>query len=342
MAELIDFKSAKKEQTQRLWQSLLELSALIVSVWPWDFVDEEAQFAYLPPERTDPVFLRCSLAAGGVPRLTLFPSEAAYLAALRPAKTGREKNRLYMETECYTLDFYESSHLKREIQKLYRNYDLLPVEGFWPWPGFKRLGCEPMELSQKQLLFLLDALENFLILFRDMVERHLDLQMEPDKILLRLYDPRQGVWSTLFAPSLPTEQAHYPVQVKNSPQLEALRACPLSMAHPKIDFDFGWLLEPEQEEPQDAPWHYNVVVFADHHTGRPLSVTRCHHKELVDCVFTTLAELIKAQGRPETICLCRDESQDLLEDFSDKLGLSLKRLKALPNIKSIFVDCGAV
>lgn len=344
MAEIIEFQAAKAQMERRLWLDLLEQAEVLLALWPWGTAEPTRQFAYIPQGQMDPVYFRCVQRDDGAVCLLVHPSEAANqnFLQLQEASDTSQQTRLFIESAYSTLTFLDAEELPEEAMAEFQRLDLDPGAGLCPYLRCKRMGALETAPERQDLESLLDALGHFLVLFGTAAELHLLEEADPEAIFLRHFDPSERSWVNMTVPPPPGITPHYPVQVQDSPELERLRQFPPAKTVTRLEFDFGWIPEAEADEPQDPFLFPNVVFFTDRLTGEVLSASRCQHRQLVDCVFTLLAEIIEAHGRPEVIYLRRDASLDIIEGFASLLGIQIKQVIHLPATKKAMTSCGAV
>lgn len=344
MAEIIEFQAAKAQIERQLWLNFLEQTEVLLALWPWGTAEPQRQFAYIPLGKEDPVYFRCIQREDGAVCLLIHPSEGAnqnYLQLLEAHGTA-QKARLFIESAYYSLTFLDADELPEAALAEFQRLNLDPGVCLCPYLRRKCTGTLESPPDRQDLAFLSDALEHFLALFGAAEELHLLEQEDPDIIFLRHFDPCERSWVNLTIPPPPSITPHYPVQVQDSPELEQLRLCPPAQTVKQLEFDFGWIPEAEAESAQDPLLFSNVVFFTDRRSGELLSATRCQHHQLVDCVFTQLAEIIEAHGRPEVIYLRRDASLDLIADFVSLLNIPIKQVLHLPAVKKAMTTFGTV
>lgn len=347
MGKKIDFEKAAKKQRQKkedaLWSELLKCVSSIAKMHPWNQVDSSAPFAYIPTSTEDIIFFSCVQDANNSVGLMVFPSAQDYKSILSQKMTAREEGRRFIEMENYSIYFSHAEEVPLEMQHIYRRLSLNFPDGLCPWIIHKRRGELGMPLEASELPFLLDCMGNFHMMIRSLTEGKLTPNFESGNMLLRSYSPKDKLWMNAVMPLCDLSNTSNPILIKeDSPKLQHLQTLSASNTLRRVEFDFGWLDEPVLDQPKTPPFFPMQVIFTDRQTGAVLSLYECHPKDFMDCAFTAWSEVIQKHGIPETLYLCRDESLDLFQDFTKKLGVKIKHVKRLPATERIMRDLGTV
>lgn len=347
MGKTIDFQKAARKEKQKqengLWRTLLDCLSAITEMHPWKQLDAGAPFAYIPEDGERVILFHCVQDAPDSMGIVVFPSPGDYPAHAGEKTTAREDARAFIEMEQYSVFLTRRKEVPEEMWNVYRRLAVDYKDGLWPWAIHKRRGYLGRVPEGEALAFLLDCLGNFHMELKALQAGHTKPDFANGEMLLRYYSPADKLWMNVIAPfSLPEELSHPIIFREDSAKLRELRALPAADTVRRVEFDFGWLDEPVQDKPGDEPYFPAQVVLTDRQTGEVLCLYHCRPDDLMDCAFTAWSEVLHARGLPGTLYVCRNDSYDLFEDFAQKLGVKLKRVKRLPAAEKILRNLGAV
>ena len=334
MGKPIDFQKAARKEKQKqengLWRTLLDCLSAITEMHPWKQLDAGAPFAYIPEDGERVILFHCVQDAPDSMGIVVFPRPVIIrpMPERKPLPGRRTR-------------FHRNGTVQRVSdppgRNAGRNVESIPPAcgGLQGWAvalgdsqarGY--LGRVP---EGEALAFLLDCLGNFHMELKALQAGHIKPDFANGEMLLRYYSPADKLWMNVIAPfSLPEELPHPIIFREDSAKLRELRALPAANTVRRVEFDFGWLDEPVQDNPGDEPYFPVQVVLTDRQTDEVLCLYHCRPDDLMDCAFTAWSEVIHTHGLPETLYVCRNDSYDLFEDLTQKLGVNLKRVKRLP------------
>ena len=84
------------------------------------------------------------------------------------------------------------------------------------------------------------------------------------------------------------------------------------------------------------------MALADRETGELLRGYYCRPDLWADCAVDLWEETLQKYGVPETLYICRAKSAAMLEDYAQRLGGHLKRVKRLPAARRALRDFGCL
>lgn len=347
MGKVSDFQKAakkkQKKQEDQLWRALLNCLAAITQMHPWDQLDSGDPFAFIPKSCDRMVFFSCVQDAEDSMGIMVFPSQRDYQLSCFGEISARQMARNYIEMESYSVYFTPREDVPDEMRKIYRRLALDFGDGLWPWVIYKRRGYLGSVPEGEDLAFLFDCLGNFYMQLQAIEKSGKIPDFEHGTMVLRYYSPREELWMNMQVPfELPPEAPHSVILAGTSPKLKELKALGAAADVRKIEFDFGWVDLPQQDNSREEPYYPMQVVFTDRESGRLLSLFHCRPEDGMDCAFSAWSEVLHQYGIPEMLYVCRDESYDLFEDFAHKLGVKIKQVKRLPAAQRILRDQGAV
>lgn len=346
MGKVLDFnhmKKEKKKQEQQLWCNLLNCILHIMEMDPWQHLTSGDPFALIPKSCSQMIFFSCVQDAADSMGIMVFPSARDYQLLCCDDSPARQAIRNHIETECYSVYLSPKEEVPPEMRKIYRQFKLDLGSGLWPWIIHKRRGYLGDVPTGENLAFLYDCLGNFCMQLQAMQEFKNRPDFEHGSMMLRYYSPQKELWMNMEVPfALPPEEAHPVILREDSPKLNKLKTLGPATEVRKVEFDFGWLDFPTQEDSDEEPYYPMQVVFTDRESGQLLSLYHCRPEDGTDCAFTAWSEVLNQYGIPEMLYVCRNDSYDLFEDFAQHLGVKIKLVKRLPAAQRILRDQGAV
>lgn len=347
MGKVLDFKSAsKKEQKkyeEQLWRALLKCLADITELDPWSQLDSGDPFAFIPKSCDQMIFFSCVQDAEDSIGIMIFPSPKDYQFICSGDIPSQQAERNYIEMESYSIYLSPKDDVPPEMRKIYRQLALDFGCGLWPWIIHKRRGYLGAVPRGEDLAFLLDCLGNFYMQLLALQTLKKQPDFEHGSMMLRYYSSQKELWLNMEVPfELPPEEPHPVILREDSPKLKELKTLGVAAAVRKMEFDFGWVDFPAQDNSDAEPYYPMQLVFTDRESGQPLALFHCRPEDGIDCAFSAWSEVLHQYGVPEMLYVCRNDSYDLLEDFACKLGVKIKQVKRLPAAQRILRNQGAV
>lgn len=325
-------------------ERLYEAAVRILMLQPWNHFSSKDLFIQYP-KNGERMILACtvnSLAEGfGV---LVYPNPAFCPDSVLSSDTSDISEREYIESEEYTLFFDAWSELPASAQKSLTSIGITPIKSMlYPWFSHKTFGHPRADLSPADYPIFSDILGNLIMQYRRVLEQGLLVDFAAGQALVRVYDAKADLWYNFaskmkFAPKAPVSIT----MQDDSPNLTALRNCPVNTKIPRVEFDFGWEAEPVVDEEGKTPYYRMLVLFADRISGKKLTYYSCHPDDFMDAAFTAWEELIQQYGRPQTLYLSRPESVGLFQDFANKVSVKVKIVKRLPAIQRLFRQNGII
>lgn len=335
--------AAQPQQAQR-WAALYEVAGRIIGLDPWVNFKDDDLLLYIPRDMKQTVFFHiCS--NDSMTGILIFPDAASYLNFSRDCSTTREISRLFIESCSYTMQLTPWDELDPETQRLLSKLGRRPDNGSSLVPVFfsKQYGCMPVpSKSRRDLDFLIDCMRNLYMQLCAVLQGGLVVDFDGGEMLVRFYSSENRLWLNRAMPKKLPEPERAPVLLVDTAPIEHLRSCPVNPDGLRVEFDFSWSWDEEAEEDGKAFYYPIIAVFTDRVHKTVLTASRCHPSQLVDCAFSLWEDLIVQHGRPDTLYVSRDESFDLFEDFANKLGVKIKRVKHLPAAERALREYGAV
>lgn len=347
MGKTIDFKKAaaqkERRQEDELWQELIDCIDKIRALKPWKLASEGAPFVYIPKSADRIIVSSYMRDVDGSRGVITFPSLQEYDRAQRPLPSRRQSARAYIEQEACMVFWGERDDVPRPLREVYRRLSLHFEDGQWPRVLCKRRGCLEAVPQGREIGAMLENLGNFCMQLRALQERASRPDFEDGDMLLRIYSPQDQLWLNMVRPFVSLPLLRRVVTVRDeSPSLQHLRTLPRAQEVRRVELDYGWIDAPNKKHKGEAPCFPAAVVMTDRQTGEVLGYYTCGPEELMDCAFALWEEVLCEHGIPETLYVCRDETDELFEDMTQKLGVKLKRVKKLPAAESLLRECGAV
>lgn len=347
MSNKIDVRKAalkdKHRKENALWRVLLACLSDIAKMEPWDKLTHEIPLAYIPKSDDQMIFFSCVRESEHSMGIFIYPTPRDYQYGTLAQENDREEARQFIEMECFTAAFTTKDEVPEKVLRVYQRLAVDFGDGLWPWVSHKRYGYLDETPHADDLAFALDALGNFHMQLCALKETNAVPDYDKGEMLLRYYSPEDDLWYNVIAPfALPPEVSSAFITLKDSPLILELSQLPASTDIPRMELDYGWLDEPVQDKANDVPYFPMHLVVSDRLNDQQLSLYHCRPEDFIGCALTALADALRKHGLPETLYVCRDESYDLLEDLTRKLGIHLKRVKHLPAAERVLRSLDAV
>ena len=193
------------------------------------------------------------------------------------------------------------------------------------WISFEshKTGFVPYVLDIKQVKIMLDALRNFYMTFRAIIENGATADFEHGETLLRVYDEKAKLWRTIRSPLL-IPKADLPVV-----KIDAKQAREEILTQPcnnrELEFDFTTYFPIPTRGEKGKPDVYPLaLIIADHRFKRIMFSHLDYGDNYEKKAATVFLNMIEDIGRPKTVFVRNELAESVLSDICKKAKITLK------------------
>ncbi|MDE7294676.1 MAG: recombinase family protein [Oscillospiraceae bacterium] len=318
------------------WRKLYEVMMKITELQPWDIIPEEAPFIYNKREGKEQVFfnvMRQSAAGFGV---ICYPCFYDYFFFQKRLKSQNMKKQPFMFMDNKFLCMWgdredvdkENKALIKELGYKFRG------KGGWLFFSAVEQRCLPRFLTETEVEFLCDALNNLYSMLKAVCEEGLQVDFEKRYTVFRKCE-KNGKWvNSPGKPDFPEE-----VITKLGESEGIGRIAKMPKGNTVIELGEYCLPVPCQEKGTNICYFPLFITVMDSKTGekldsRMLSYRDVREKELFDIII----RLSERLGKIKQIKINDEFTKAALVDFCQKADIKLQfRQKPLKNT-DIFME----
>lgn len=330
----------KKAATLQQWEKLYEVTQLLKAFAPWDFLGSDDLVA-IQLEKT-PVEVFCSVLGGlgecygisvfvGVEGLRDF-------RRLRDIKQDKQSSRyVMMDHTSLTLYWGDREETPPPEKAVIKQLGLkFRGRGNWPYFLSYQHRYAPDIPDGDQVALLIEALQNLFMVVRGIVEGRIPLLRNEGDMLLRIYDKKDALWKTFWAP-LPDIPNSYPTVTLSDELLEArLKKAPRNSDRIIMDL----MYYPQGVVGEDGGRDYYPLVLIMLDEGRDLILEMEllePERTEIDAVVTAFVNYVVGKGRMKQIKARNPWVHATLADICQKCQIPLIHA-SLPKIDKIMQE----
>lgn len=230
---------------------------------------------------------------------------------------------------CYFGDREELEAGEREIIKQLG----YKFRGHNNWIYFRSMktGYFPWSLGAEQVVFLTEALSQFLAAYDDFSSGRVKVDFTKEETVLRKFDAEKDEWHS-SADRLPPFRINLPrYTIDNDILIHSIKK--KAVGNKSIEFDMVFLPFPVQEKKDEVPYMPCMLMLADRDNGLILDqhiVSDTEKEE--DAAIDMLEKYVKKHGRPSALYVRDFRFQRYVSDLCDKTDIKLIVGEAMYNI----------
>ena len=239
------------------------------------------------------------------------------------------------QQDCIMCSFEDRDQLQAKERKLIKDLGLA-FRGKNAWPMFRRYepGYYPWDITAEEGVFLIHALRQIRILAEDIRAGQVKIDPEQGKTILRYSTLEAGVlqWHNKpFPLAVPTLE-YVPLIVRDELLTAKIKQA-RSLKDNVLQADFSFMPTPVQDNKNERPYFPRLFLCADKVSGQILAYEMYQGRhEDAKVAMDEIIKLCLQQGRPAAIQVRDDALAAILDDFCQKTGIMLKRVKRLTEI----------
>lgn len=317
-----------KLKEKELWLELYEVAQKIQDIEPWKYLWDMDVLMYLSEPLQDIFY--CSVMG----RAGLHKAIAVY--------RGRQINRFYESAknkfppltsinyqECLICQFMSRNDTLKENRDLIKEIGL-SFRGIWiSFENFEK-GYEPSVLSLSQVKVMIEALKNFYMMFRAIIEQGMIINFDHYETLIRRYDKKTKLYFNYVDKLFIPEDDYGIVSVDKNFERDILKV-PQNSLELEYEFMNYFPMRIKENKEADGRYYYpRSRILMDRKTGLALYqkfVDKNDYENEQEYIIESvkfLTDYMFEKGRPKTIYVRDDETKYCLEDILNKAHVNLR------------------
>lgn len=325
-----------KLKDKELWLELYEIAEKIQKLEPWKYLWDMDLLVYLCQPLNE-VFYCSVMGHGGMHRgIAIYQGEQIN-GFFELAKNQIPEYMLLNYQECLMCNFIGRQATLPKNREIIKELGL-SFRGRWiSFENFEK-GYEPSPINIKQVKIMIEALKNFYMMFRAILEQGIKADFRNGEILARHYDKEKQLFLNYPAPLLLPEK-HYNT-IKTEPEFEK-DIIKLPQTEMELEYEFiNYIpIKIRDNKEQDGRYYYPLSrIIAERRSGLVISndlIDKNEYKSKSDYVLESAELLINyfyKMGRPKNIYVRDEETKMYLKDILDKAKIKIiikSKLKAI-------------
>lgn len=320
-----------KLKDKELWLELYEIAEKIQKLEPWKYLWDMDLLVYLC-QPLNKIFYCSVMGHGGMHKaIAIYQGEQIH-GFFELAKNKIPEYMLLNYQECLMCNFIGRQETLPKNREIIKELGL-SFRGTWiSFENFEK-GYEPSSIDIKQVKIMIEALKNFYMMFRAIIEQGIKADFENGEILARHYDKEKKLFLNYPAPLMLPEK-HYDIISVNDEFKEDIMKIPQTEMELEYEFLNYVPIRIRENKEQDGRYYYPRARFlADRKTGFIIShdlINKNDYNDEKEYILESVDLLINyfyKIGRPKTIYVRDEETKMYLKEIADKAQIKL-------NIKS--------
>ena len=331
----------KKEK--ELWLELYDIASKIEDLEPWKYFDDTNLFCYLSLKSRD-IFYCCIMGNAGLHKgIAVYQNQQIH-------KYFELANNEYPETilinyqECITCNFLSRDETMPENLKIIKELGL-KFRGTWiSFERFKK-GYEPSYIDINQVEIMIETLNNFYIMFKEVIENRVKVDFDNDEILTRFYDPDSKEYVNFTQKLMVPKRTYKTFEVNNDIKKILTK---LSKSNTEIEYEFlNYIpIRITKNKEKDGRYRYPLLRVITERKNK--LVVKCdlinikdykNEDEYIKESIDVLVNLFKKIGLPKVVYVRDTESYEILKDLFSKTKVKLEisnRLEMIDEVENQF------
>jgi hypothetical protein len=326
----------QRAPTQEEWKDLYEAAKLFKQMAPWRWMVDADVFGIEDPETGEIGYCCVMGALGEVLGLVVYIG-AEGLALFQEIESGKispENEDIHLRQRCLVVIFDDREVLDKRDLSLIKSLGL-KFRGRQAWPSFRshRPGYVPWLLDGSEARYLSLALRYTMMVAEKILENE-HLLKPPKKGQYRVAyistDDGKAVWQEKWSKPAPY-QAEPMLPMVDELRLARIKSNTKQMGDAwEVDFFFAPLMISEG----DRPFFPYIALYSVHKSYHILNFCLAHQAESAEKFEQNFVEMLeKLKVLPRTIMVRNDAAFNFFKPLTDKLGISLKKVKSLDAIE---------
>lgn len=325
-----------KLKDKELWLELYEIAEKIQKLEPWKYLWDMDLLVYLCQPLNE-IFYCSVMGHGGMHRAIAIYQGEQINGFLELAKNQITENMLLNYQECLMCNFIGRQETLPKNREIIKELGL-SFRGTWiSFESFEK-GYEPSPINIKQVKTMIEALKNFYMMFRAIIEQGIKADFANGEVLARHYDKEKQLFLNYPAP-LMLPKKHYNTIITDDKFEEDIIKLPQTEMELEYEFVNYIPITIRENKEDDGRYYYPLSrIIVERKSGLVLSndlIDKNEYKSKRDYVLESAELLINhfyKMGRPKSIYVRDEETKMYLKDILDKAKIKIiikPKLKAI-------------
>ncbi len=316
-----------KLKDKELWLDLYEVAEKIQKLEPWRYLWDMDLLVYLC-KPLNKVFYCSVMGHAGMHRAIAIYQDEQIHGLFELAKNQIPENMLINYQECITCNFISRQETLPKNREIIKELGL-NFRGTWiSFESFEK-GYEPSPINIKQVKIMIEALKNFYMMFRAIIEQGIKVDFENGEILARHYDKEKKLFLNYPAPLMLPEKHYDTIKADDKFEKDIMK---LPQTEMEIEYEFlNYVpIRIRDNKEQDGRHYYPRARFiVERKSGSVISydlINKNNYENEKDYVIESVKFLINnfyKMGRPKSIYVRDEETKMYLKDIADKAKIKL-------------------
>lgn len=325
-----------KLKDKELWLGLYEVAEKIQELEPWKYLWDMDLLVYLC-QPLNKIFYCSVMGRGGMHKAIAIYQEEQIHGFFELAKNQIPEYMMLNYQECLMCNFMNRQATLPKNREIIKELGL-SFRGTWiSFENFEK-GYEPSAIDIKQVKIMIEALKNFYMMFRAIIEQGIKADFKNGEILARHYDKEKKLFLNYPAPLMLPEK-HYDIISVNDEFKEDIMKIPQTEMELEYEFLNYVPIRIRENKEQDGRYYYpRARFFADRKTGFVILhdlVNKNNYNDEKEYILESVDLLINyfyRIGRPKTIYVRDEKTKMYLKEIADKAQIKLtikSKMKAI-------------
>ena len=325
-----------KLKDKELWLELYEIAEKIQKLEPWKYLWDMDLLVYLCQPLNE-IFYCSVMGHGGMHRaIAIYQGEQIH-GFFELAKNQIPEYMLINYQECLMCNYIGRQETLPKNREIIKELGLSFRETWILFESFEK-GYEPSPINIKQVKIMIEALKNFYMMFRAIIEQGIKVDFENGEILARHYDKEKKLFLNYPAPLMLPEKHYDIIKADDKFEKDIMK---LPQTEMEIEYEFlNYVpIRIRDNKEQDGRYYYPRARFiAERKSGFVIShdlINKNDYENERDYIIESVELLINnfyKMGRPKSIYVRDEETKMYLKDIADKAKI---KLIVKPKLKAI-------
>ncbi len=321
---------------KKLWLELYDVADTIQKIEPWKYLWDMDLLAYVC-QPMDEIFYCSVMGHGGMHKaIAVYQGEQIH-SLFELAKEQYPDYELINYQNCITCNFLSRQQTLPQNREIIKELGL-SFRGIWiSFENYEK-GYEPSPININQVKIMIEALKNFYMMFRAIIEKGLKVDFENGQMLVRRYDKERKLFLNYPAPLILPEKHFYTIRIESEFEKNIMK---LPQTEMELEYEFlNYVpIRISDKKEQDGRYYYPISrLIAERKSGFIIShdlIDKNDYKNKDDYVLESVELLINyfyKIGRPKSIYVRDEETKMCLKDILDKAKI---KIIVKPKLKAI-------
>ncbi len=325
-----------KLKDKELWLELYDIAKEIQKLEPWKYLWDTDLLVYLSEPLKD--ILYCSVMGHAGMHTAIGVYQGNQINKFMDiAKNQYPENLFINYQDCLMCNFSSRQDTLPKNREIIKELGI-SFRGTWiSFENFEK-GYEPSPINIKQVKIMIEALKNFCMMFRAIIEQGMIANFDEGEVLVRHYDKERKLYLNYASPLMIPEKDYQIIHADDNFKKDIMKIPQTEM---EIEYEFLNYLPFRMRDfkEQDGRYYYpRVRAISDKQSGIMLLfefINKNDYKSEEEYLLESVKILIDyfhKIGRPKKIYVRDEETKMYLKEIADKAKIKLvvkSRLKSI-------------